>query len=174
MSVTEETLNGVAIRPFSHTEFEGDALWILGGLYTWKARAKQTGGAYSLCEVQGSAGFSIPRHIHDGEDEAFFVGTGQATLLVKEEEIVLRHGGFAFVPRGTVHTFRLDEEATKIFLLITPGGVGHEAMFAEMGQPATERVIPPPPSDVDPEKLGSLAARHGTRIVGPPLLSPAG
>ena len=172
MSITEESLSGVG-SPFSHSESEGQALRILGGLYTWKAKADQTAGAYSLCEVQGPAGFSIPRHIHDREDEAFFVGSGQTTLLVNEEEFVLRPGGFAFVPRGTVHTFRLDEEATKLLLLVTPGGVGHEAMFAEMGQPATERVIPPAPSNVDPEKLGALAARHGTRIVGPPLLAAA-
>lgn len=165
MSITEQHPDAVSSRKDS----EAEALWILGGLYTWKAKAAQTGGAYSLCEVQGPAGFSIPRHIHDREDEAFFVGSGQATLVVNEEELVLRPGGFAFVPRGTVHTFRLDEEGTKLLLLVTPGGVGHEAMFAEMGQPATEPVIPRTPSDVDPEKLGALAARHGTRIVGPPM-----
>lgn len=167
MSVTEDTLSAVA--PFIQDEGEGEALWILGGLYTWKAKGAQTAGAYSLCEVQGPAGFAIPRHIHDHEDEGFLVTAGRVTLLVDEEEIVLHKGGFGFVPRGTVHAFRLDQEGTKLLLVVTPGGVGHEAMFAEMGEPATERVIPPAPTDVDPQQLAALAARHGTRIVGPPL-----
>jgi quercetin dioxygenase-like cupin family protein len=148
---------------------EGQALWILGGLYIWKATGAQTNDAYSLCEVSGPSGFGIPQHIHDHEDEGFIVAAGSVTLLIGDQEITLREGGFGFVPRGTVHTFRFDEEATRLLLLITPGAAGHEKMFAEMGTPAEERVIPTSSPDVDPEKLGAIAARHGTRIVGPPL-----
>ena len=158
-----------AVAPFTQTEAEGDALWMLGGLYTWKATGAQTNDAYSLCEVRGPAGFAAPRHIHDHEDEGFIVAAGSVTLLIGEEEISLREGGFGFVPRGTVHTFRFEVEGTCLLLLITPGGSGHEKMFAEMGAPAEARVVPAASPDVDPEKLGAIAARHGTRIVGPPL-----
>lgn len=158
-----------AIGPFTQTGAGGDALWILGGLYTWKATGAQTNDAYSLCEVRGPAGFGIPRHIHDHEDESFIVTAGSVTLLIGEKEITLGEGGFAFVPRGTVHTFRFEAEGSRLLLLITPGGAGHEKMFSEMGAPAEERVIPTAPTEVDPQELGTIAARHGTRIVGPPL-----
>lgn len=157
------------ITPFTQTEAEGDALWMLGGLYTWKATGTRTNDAYSLCEVRGPAGFGAPRHIHDHEDEGFIVAAGSITLLIGEEEIFLGEGEFGFVPRGTVHTFRFEVESTRLLLLITPGGAGHEKMFAEMGVPAEERVVPAASPQVDPEKLGAIAARHGTRIVGPPL-----
>jgi quercetin dioxygenase-like cupin family protein len=157
------------IVPFTATEVEGDALWVLGGLYTWKATAAQTNDAYSLCEVRGPAGFGPPQHIHDQEDEGFIVSAGSITLLIGEEKMTLGEGGFGFVPRGTVHTFRFDDEETRLLLLITPGGAGHEKMFAEMGAPAEERVVPAASPNVDPEKLGAIAARNGTRIVGPPL-----
>jgi quercetin dioxygenase-like cupin family protein len=155
--------------PVREITTEGEALWMLGGLYTWKATGAQTNEAYSLCEVRGPSGFGAPRHIHDHEDEGFIVAAGSVTLLIGEEEISLRAGGFGFVPRGMVHTFRFDDEATRLLLLITPGGAGHEEMFAAMGEPAQERVVPAAPPDVDPKKLAAIAEQHGTRIVGPPL-----
>ncbi len=157
------------ITPFAQSESDGEALWIVGGLYTWKATGAQTNGVYSLCEVRGPAGFGPPQHIHEREDEGFIVAAGSVTLLIGEEETTLGEGGFGFVPRGTTHTFRFDDEGTRLLLLITPGAAGHEKMFAEMGEPAQERVVPAASPDVDPEKLGAIAARHGTRIVGPPL-----
>lgn len=157
------------LAPFVRHADEGDALWILGGLYTWKATGAETGNAYSLCEVQGPAGFAIPRHLHQHEHEGFLVLQGSATLLVEGEERRLETGAFGFAPAGAEHCFRLDSDDARLLLLITPGAGGHEEMFSAMGVPATTRTIPPVPEVVDPEALEKLAAQHGTVIVGPPL-----
>lgn len=58
---------------------------------------------------------------------------------------------------------------SRLLLLITPGAAGHEAIFAELGEPATVRTLPPPPEGPpDAERLTAIAASHGTRILGPP------
>jgi quercetin dioxygenase-like cupin family protein len=147
---------------------EGDDVWLLGGLYTYKARGRDNGNAYSLFEVQGPV--ATPRHLHEREEEGFYVAAGEVTLLIGAETIEGSPGTFAFAPRGVEHGFKLDSPDAKLLLLLTPGNAGHEGMFEAMGEPAAVHDIPPPPDTLpDPELLGSIAERHGTRIVGPPL-----
>ena len=142
---------------------DGDAIWVLGGVYTWKALGSQTGGEYSLCEVRGPVGFSAPLHRHERENEGFYVASGEVTLVLADE------GGFGFAPTGAPHTFRLDSPEARLLLLITPGAAGHEGMFAEMGEPATDNELPPQPEGPpDFASLAAIAARHGTTILGPP------
>ena len=147
----------------------GEAMWVLGGLYTWKALGAQTGGAYSLCEVRGPVGFASPMHRHERENEGFYVASGEVTLVLADGETRLGAGGFGFAPAGAPHTFRLDASEARLLLLITPGAAGHEGMFAEMGEPATAHVLPDPPEGPpDFASLGAIAAKHGTTILGPP------
>ena len=37
------------LHPYWLSPEDGEAMWVLGGLYTWKALGEQTGGDYSLC-----------------------------------------------------------------------------------------------------------------------------
>jgi quercetin dioxygenase-like cupin family protein len=157
------------LQSYSLGSEDGEAMWVLGGLYTWKALGAQTDGGYSLCEVRGPAGFAAPLHSHEHENEGFFVASGKVTLILADDEIRHEEGGFGFAPAGAPHTFRLDSPDARLLLLITPGAVGHEGMFAEMGEPATDHVLPTPP-DGPPDfaALAATAAKHGTTILGPP------
>lgn len=148
---------------------EGDAMWVLGGLYTWKAVGAQTGGEYSLCEVRGPAGFAAPLHRHERENEGFYVASGEVTLVLGDVETRLVEGGFGFAPTGSPHTFRLETPEARLLLLITPGAMGHEGMFLEMGEPATSPVLPEPQAGApDFASLAAIAAKHRTTILGPP------
>ena len=160
---------GLTPTSFAHATDDGERLWLLGGLYTYEATGDETGDAYSLFQVQGPGGLATPMHRHEHEDEGFYVVDGAVTIFADGAEHELRAGGFAFVPRGTAHGFRLDSAEATLLLLISPGAAGHEEMFREMGEPAPAAEIPPPSSaSVDPALLGAIAGRHGTIITGPP------
>ncbi|HEX2030557.1 MAG TPA: cupin domain-containing protein [Actinomycetota bacterium] len=157
-----------AETPFLTTPAQSEALWLLGGLYTFLATGKQTEDRYTLVEVRGPSGFVIPVHFHEREHEGFYVAEGHATIFLRGEGSEASAGAFAFAPAGVEHAFRLDVEDTRLLLFITPGAAGHEGMFREMGEPAKTRALPPPGVLPDPEHLAAVAASHGTRIVGPP------
>lgn len=156
-----------ALHPLARGPVEGEALWVLGGLFTYKAVNAET-GAYLACEVKAPAGFAIPVHFHEDEEEGFYVAQGEVTIFLGEEERRLSAGGFALAPRGIPHAFRCETPDAILLLLITPGSK-HEALFRELGEPAADRLVPPaataPP---DPAAIGEIAARNGTQIVGPP------
>jgi quercetin dioxygenase-like cupin family protein len=150
-------------------EDEGRALWMLGGRYTFKARGANNGNEYTLVEVAGPDGFAIPVHLHEHENEGFYVARGEIGFVVGDRTITAAPGSFVFAPRGVHHAFRLQSPEARLLLLITPGAAGHEDMFEEMGEPAPAKA-PPARSDAPPdaELLGAIALKHGTRIVGPP------
>ena len=142
---------------------EGRAVVLLGGHYTYKATAEQTGGAYGLVESTVPAGSSgPPPHVHLGEEEAFYVLDGEVTVLLGEREVAAPTGSFALVPRGMVHTFsnRTDREA-RLLTIISPAGF--EQAFAEMAEVAPSAEEPP-----DMERLMEIARKYNLQIVGPP------
>jgi quercetin dioxygenase-like cupin family protein len=146
---------------------EAEALWLLGGLYTFTALNDET-GLYSLVEVKGPEGLAVPLHYHEHEQEGFYVAQGEVTIFLGDDARTLGAGGFAMAPRGVPHTFRLDTPDAALLLLISPGPA-HEAMFREMGQPAATRTVPEPLTiPPDEAELAKVAAKHGTQLVGPP------
>jgi quercetin dioxygenase-like cupin family protein len=148
---------------------QGEALWVLGGLYTFKALAGETDGGCTVIEVRAGEGFAIPVHLHEEEGEGFYVAEGEVTFVLGEDTIRAGAGSFAYAPRNLAHAFRFETPDAKLILFFAPCNAGHEGLFRELGEPAAEPVIPPPPEGPpDVGRLAEIAARHGTRMVGPP------
>ena len=93
------------ILRFSSPAGAGERIWIVGDTLTFKATANTTGGALTAIECEAAPGGGPPPHIHDNEDEAFYVLEGEFEILLGDELVQAGPGDFAFVPRGTVHRF---------------------------------------------------------------------
>jgi len=146
---------------------EGEALWVLGGLYTYRALPAET-AAYLLVEVEGPRGLAAPLHFHESEDEGFYVRSGTVRMVIGDRTIEATAGSFLLAPRGVHHAFIFASGDASLLLLLS-GGSGHEQLFRAIGEPAARREIPPRSSQApDFERLAATAARHGTRVVGPP------
>jgi mannose-6-phosphate isomerase-like protein (cupin superfamily) len=55
-------------------------------------------------------------HVHDDEDDAFYVLEGELVFLVDDEEIRAPAGTFVLVPPGVLHTF-MNRTSTPVRLL---------------------------------------------------------
>lgn len=145
-----------------------DAVWFLGTRMTLKATGETTNGAFGLIDQELPAGFAAPPHVHNGEDEAFYVLEGELTVTRGDEEMHVPAGTCVFLPRGVPHAFRVGGRPARLIQLNTPAGL--ERFFAEVGEPAPGPGLPPPgPPDV--AKLLAVAPKYGIEMLGGP---PAG
>ena len=58
----------------------------------------------AIIEIRPHAG-GPPEHLHQAEDDAFYILEGELTFGVEGEEVVAGPGTFVLVPPGLRHTF---------------------------------------------------------------------
>ena len=148
-------------------ENEGEAFWLLGMLQTIKISRDDTAGQYGLIEVVVRPGDGSPWHVHPEEDEWFYVLEGEVTFWVADTRLSLPAGSFAFGPKGVPHTFYAEAAGARALVGFQP--MQFEGLLREVGEPAPERVLPPPlEGHPDMERLIPIASRNGMEILGPP------
>jgi len=144
---------------------EGQARWMLGGLYEVKVTSEESGGAATIMEFTLPAGGGPPPHVHD-QDEILHVLEGTVRLHIGDKTIEAGPGSMAFIPRGTLERF---EPVTKARLMTVymPGGI--DRFFMEASEPAQRREIPPPlTAPPDFARLASIGAKYGLELREPP------
>ena len=144
----------------------GPGYWGPGDQIRFILTGAETGGAFFLAEVLVPPGGGPPPHIHEREDETFYLLRGTLTIWVGDRTVHASEGDCAHLPRGIVHSFRnTGTETAKMLVTATPAGI--EKFFEEACYPAVEGREPPPPT---PELIGRLmaaAARHGQTVLPP-------
>jgi mannose-6-phosphate isomerase-like protein (cupin superfamily) len=53
-------------------------------------------------------GRELEAHVHDSEDDSFFILEGEMTFIVEDEDVAAPTGTFVLVPPGVEHAFRND------------------------------------------------------------------
>jgi quercetin dioxygenase-like cupin family protein len=158
------TTHAVTTTGYAVAAGEGERLWIVGDTMRFMATGEGTGGSLVLLENLTAPGGGPPPHIHTREDEFFYVLDGTFEIRTGDEVHALGPGGFAYVPRGTVHNFRnTAQTASRILVGFTPGGI--EGFFRDSGRPATDDG-PAPALDEDEIARTTVAApRYGLQAV---------
>jgi quercetin dioxygenase-like cupin family protein len=119
------------------------------------ATREQTGGALGLFRQTIAPKSGPPTHIHQAEDEFFYVVNGEFKFKLGDRVVSAPARSIVFVPRGIAHTFQnVGTEPGVLLVGVTPGGF--EKMFAER-------------QDVDAETNRTLMKMHNMEVVGPPL-----
>jgi quercetin dioxygenase-like cupin family protein len=156
------------VTPYVDTVEEGTAYWMVDILWVMLTTGEQTGGRYSLMWELCPKGSGPGPHYHD-QDEQFYVIDGEITYLANGKELKAKSGSFVLIPRGTVHSFRVDSETATILNSYTPAGF--ERTITELAEPAGTHEIPPPdrpdiPAGID--KAITLFRKIGMHIVEEP------
>lgn len=89
----------------------------------WKAKAQDTGGAFSVLESVVQPGTGPEPHRHSREDEGFYILEGQYEFRVGDRVIQASAGSFLFAPRGIPHTYKnVGATPSRHLTFISPGG----------------------------------------------------
>jgi mannose-6-phosphate isomerase-like protein (cupin superfamily) len=116
-----------------------------------KAAADTTGGAFTIFEENQPV--DTPLHVHENEDEAFYVLEGEHVIQVGEEEIYAGPGDLVFAPRGIPHSQRRVVPRTGRLLVMT-SPAGFEGFFRELA--AAERA-----DTLGPDAYAAASERYG-------------
>jgi mannose-6-phosphate isomerase-like protein (cupin superfamily) len=114
-----------------------------------KASRRSTGGALSVFETSIDSG--PPLHVHDREDECFYVLDGDLSVRCGDDVFDAPRGSFVFLPRGRPHRFWAKDQSARLLLISVPGGI--EDYFGEINHA---------PGDEERHRIGE---QYGIRVV---------
>ena len=105
-----------------------------------KASADTTGGAFAI--VEEIAPLDTPLHVHEREDEVFYVLEGHHVVEVGDTAFRLGPGDLAFGPRGVPHAQRRVVPRTgRLLTMFSPAGF--EGFFRELAEAERAGTIGP-------------------------------
>ena len=140
---------------------EGEALWMLGGLYEVKASGEESDGRATVMEMTIPAGMGPPPHVHN-HDEFVYVLEGTATWHTDGQDIEAGPGSLLYFKEGVEETFE-PTSTLRVLIFYAPGGI--DRFFKEFGEPTERREIPPAPEGPpDIERLATIAAKYGLEL----------
>lgn len=73
--------------------------------------------------IQIEAGRELEAHVHDEEDDSFYILEGEMTFVIEGEDVAAPPGTFVLIPPGVEHAFRNDGDISVRMLNIhAPAG----------------------------------------------------
>jgi quercetin dioxygenase-like cupin family protein len=155
-------------RPYVRRKSLDNSYQILGHVFSFLAEEKDTGGQFTLIEVNPFPGTEPPPHIRRQDDEGFYVLQGEMEHQIDGETVVARPGDFVLAPQGSLRSFRFRTPEARLLLLLAPGGA--EEGLREIGRPAPSLIPQFPEGGLpSPEKMQSAFAAHGVEFGMPPV-----
>ncbi len=126
--------------------------------FSFLTTGEDTENAFTLIHCFFRKDFFPPPHIHQNEDESFYILEGIFEFQVGESKITAGAGEFVVLPKNVPHSFNLLTETAKALLLITPSGL--EVIFKEFSIPAITLDLPPVPEPVPEGRYAKMAKRN--------------
>lgn len=144
---------------------EREPFWFLGGQARILVPGSATGNALSLVEFSDPEGHAPPQHVHENEEELWFVLDGEVSFFVGDERHDLTPGQVAHGPRGVPHSYLVrSPEGARIAAVFSPALI--EEWFKANGKPVAEVGDLPPAFDL--AAIVGSAESFRLRVTGPP------
>jgi quercetin dioxygenase-like cupin family protein len=133
----------------------GEKIVVRGGWLSFLAVGAQTGGAYALIETANDPFTGVPLHVHEREDETWFVLEGKYTFRVGGKTFLAHSGDYVFGARNMPHSYANQTGAVaRALIMVTPAGF--EGFWRESARLA---------KDASPAAHEALGQRYGVRFV---------
>jgi quercetin dioxygenase-like cupin family protein len=145
-----------------------NSTWYKGLLISQLAGNSDTDGAFDLVESKMKKGTEPPPHIHDREDELFYILAGEIKVFADGQVFTVVAGESVFLPKKIPHAYLIQSEECHVLALMTPGGFLNA--INKMNAPARTMEIP---SDmetyatVDLTSTMAVFIKYGVRMMSP-------
>jgi quercetin dioxygenase-like cupin family protein len=142
----------------------GDQVWVVDELIRFVATGTETGGAYTLTESMVLPNGGPPTHVHQREDEAFWVLEGELEVTVGELAFTVPAGGYIHLPRGIPHRFlNAGSTPARFLTLLVPAGI--EGFFRDVGVPYVKGGDPPLEDPAHIASIHDAVGKYGVELL---------
>jgi quercetin dioxygenase-like cupin family protein len=101
-------------------------------------------------------GFSTGLHVHEVQEETFYVLQGECEWQIGDEQVKAGPGTYVFIPPGVPHNIG-NASGSPASMLMTVSPPGHEHYFEDLAKLVGAAVHP------DPKHIAELRSRYDTR-----------
>jgi mannose-6-phosphate isomerase-like protein (cupin superfamily) len=103
------------------------------GATTVRIASRQTEGAYCVCEMTTMPGEGVSRHVHDRDEEFYYILEGAYEMRAGDELFKAEVGSMVVIPADVPHEFRnAGNVPARALMIFRPGG------FDELGDEMRE------------------------------------
>ena len=142
---------------------EGESLTVVGDVITFKLTGADTAERFVLGEGLVAPGGGPPPHLHEREDELFYVLEGRMEFCLDSTRYVLGAGDATWAPRNVVHAFRnVGDRPLRTIVIALP--TNFERFYGECGEPFRPGGELPRPTPEGIQKLLATAPKYGLQI----------
>jgi mannose-6-phosphate isomerase-like protein (cupin superfamily) len=90
---------------------------------TVRITSRETGGAYCVCEMTTMPGDGVPLHIHNQDDEFYYILEGAYEIRAGDKRFTAEAGSMVVIPRNVPHRFHnAGDVAARALMIFHPGG----------------------------------------------------
>lgn len=151
---SEPPRTNLPVAPFAVTGEDGELLRFGEVTMVVRASAETTAGAFTVFEEVPPL-TDVSRHVHQHEDEMYYVLEGEHEFDCGDRTFRLGPGGLVFLPRGIPHAHRrVVPRAGRLLSMTTPAGL--EGLLRKLAQ--ADRA-----GTLDDAAYTRAAAPHGVR-----------
>ena len=156
----EELFESQNISPDVPPDLSLESFGLRGGVTTLLTDGEDTLDQYTVFDYLLPPGGGPPPHIHNNEDEAFYILDGEVSFQVGNQTFVGTPGDLVAYTGEEVHAFRnMGTEPARMLVLTAPAGI--EDLLRQTSQPV-EDISNVPPDDIP--KFTELAPEFGLEI----------
>jgi quercetin dioxygenase-like cupin family protein len=121
---------------------DAPAWWGVGTYWRLLSTSHSSSGRSSTFDELVPPGVVAPPHVHENEEEAFFVLEGDLVFWLGEDEIEAPPGTYIYIPPGVRHGFRCNSPVGRVYNTLAPGGFDE---FLKGHATTAPRIKMPPP-----------------------------
>ena len=101
----------------------GERIEVHGGWLSFLAVGDQTNGFYGLIETANDPSTGVRMHVHEREDETWFILEGEYMFQVGSQTISAHAGDYVFGPRNVPHSYaNRSASVARALIMVTPAG----------------------------------------------------
>jgi quercetin dioxygenase-like cupin family protein len=145
-----------------------NSTWYKGILVSQLAASSDTEDAFDLIESKMRKGTEPPPHVHDREDELFYVLAGGIKVFAEGKIFTISAGESVFLPRKAPHAYLIESDEVHLLALMTPGGFFNA--INKMNAPARTMEIPSDSetyATIDLTETMSVFLKFGVQMLSP-------